>query len=947
MTFKQAVAFRPAPVTTLTVITYITLLASLLWIHLVPPSVAPSSELVSWGINFTGAWQDLRLITGQFRPYNAKRNDEVRDYLLTRIKEIVQENKKNGYDGPVEVVDDNDSNVLFAGESTTGLTVYFEGTNIIVHIHGTEEGLSPVLVNAHYDSVSTGYGATDDGMAVVSVLQIIQSFTHPDRKGDKRIKRGLVALLNNGEEDYLNGARAFAIHPMANISHSFLNLEGAGAGGRATLFRSTDMEVTKWYKQSKRPFGTIVSGDGFKQGLVKSQTDYKVFTENLGMRGLDVAFWEPRSRYHTQDDDVKHTSKESLWHMLGSSLEILEAATSDTSREFDHEAGNPAGTGHDGVWFDLFGRVFGLLRLHTLFALTITLIVVPFVVMALTTYFLYTNNKLYYLSNTPLFPQPPDSSNLPKTTRGWRGLFRFPVAFVIASATVIGVSFLVNKVNPMIVYSSQYSVWVMFLSIWWSLAWFVLRGADADTVRPTALGRGYAFIEQWLLWWVVLIAVAVSINRTQLASGYFILISYAGVFLSAWISLLELCGLPKKPTQEAESSRLSQSASYGSEGHSQIAPSDALPSDGEYEDATEVTPLFRGDSRPTTFGGYARRDNDGVEDSEEEYLAPEGIYGKEQVWSKDLPTWVWIIQFLLSVPVPLIFTASVGLVLSTALNQTGADGTSTLTIYFFMGILSIVLLLPGSPFYHRISYHVTTFIFVVFIGTLIYNITAFPFSEKYRLKVYFQQSVQLESTINTAYLVGHPDFVEDIVTNYIPSAQGQQVTVEPDPLRVGLNRVSWDAQSPAVVPGISGVPPEVMMKDWVQYNLTKLDKGKARISLNGRNTRACKLQFSKPVKEVSVWGNHKMLGKPVPEQGSVEVRLWSRTWEGGWVVNFSWDASEESPGLEGKAICLWSDANDARTEIPALWEVEQFLPSWAVVSKLADGLVEGWRPFMV
>jgi hypothetical protein len=111
---------------------------------------------------------------------------------------------------------------------------------------------------------------------------------------------------------------------------SFLNLEGAGAGGRATLFRSTDMEVTKWYKQCKRPFGTVVSGDGFKQGLVKSQTDYKVFTENLGMRGLDVAFWEPRSRYHTQDDDVKHSELHGLYRycfgLISCSIEGISLA---------------------------------------------------------------------------------------------------------------------------------------------------------------------------------------------------------------------------------------------------------------------------------------------------------------------------------------------------------------------------------------------------------------------------------------------------------------------------------------------------------------------------------------------------------------------------------------------------------------------------------------------
>lgn len=655
--------------------------------------------------------------------------------------------------------------------------------------------------------------------------------------------------------------------------------------------------------------------------------------------------------------------------MLGTSLDVLEAATSDTSNQFDRGEGPPAGTGDDGVWFDrtahvhfvtilleflallimiVFGRVFGLLRLHTLFALSITLIVVPFVVMALTTYFLYSNDKFYYLNNTALYPRPPEHSNLPKTTRGWRGLFRFPVACVIASAAVVGVAFLVNKVNPMIAYSSQYAVWAMFMSVWWSVAWFVLRGADADNIRPTALGRGYAFIEQWLLWWAVLIAVAVSIDRAHLASGYFVLVTYAGVFLSAWVSLLELAGLPKKSVPPPIAAGSNTPASYDSEGHSQVAASDAaIPSDGECEDATEETPLFRGVSRPTTFGGYNRREDSPADEPsvEEEYTPPDGVYGKEQAWSKDLPTWVWIIQFLLSVPLPLIFTTSISLLLSTAVNQTGADGNTTLTIYLLMGILSILILLPGSPFYHRISYYVTTFIFAVFIGTLVYNLTAFPFSEKYRLKVYFQQSVELETGINTAHLVGHPDFVKDLVTGYIPSAQGKPVTSAPDPLRVGLTRVSWTGLAPAVVP-------EIAMRDWVQYNTTSLGAGKARIFVNGRNTRACKLLFSSPVWEIDIQGEHKQLGKPVPPQGTVEVRLWSRRWEAGWTIDVGWtrtaaEGSVDDGRLDGKIVCLWSDANNATVEMPGLGEIERYMPSWAVVSKLSDGLVEGWRPFTV
>jgi Peptidase family M28 len=50
-------------------------------------------------------------------------------------------------------------------------------------------------------SVSTGFGATDDGMGVITILQLIRFFTTPGNEP----KRGIVAMLNNGEEDFLNG----------------------------------------------------------------------------------------------------------------------------------------------------------------------------------------------------------------------------------------------------------------------------------------------------------------------------------------------------------------------------------------------------------------------------------------------------------------------------------------------------------------------------------------------------------------------------------------------------------------------------------------------------------------------------------------------------------------------------------------------------------------------
>jgi hypothetical protein len=317
---RNPLAFRPLPVIVIISATYIALFAALISVHVTVPGYPSKTPA---GTNLTQAWLDLQHITRQFHPYNSHANDQVREYLLSRVKEIVS-SKSLGSDR-VEIIDDNVSNATFSARNTS---VYFEGTNIIVAIRGSDDKEpfyktkkdqtlvraaknGGVLVNAHYDSVSTGFGATDDGVGVVSILQLLSYFAEPRNWP----KRTVVLLLNNGEEDFLNGAYAFMRHPISQVPHTFLNLEGAGAGGRATLFRSTDAEVTRFYKKSPHPFGTVISSDGFRRGVVASQTDYVVFNGQLGLRGLDLAFMAPRARYHTIEDITRETSMKSLWHM--------------------------------------------------------------------------------------------------------------------------------------------------------------------------------------------------------------------------------------------------------------------------------------------------------------------------------------------------------------------------------------------------------------------------------------------------------------------------------------------------------------------------------------------------------------------------------------------------------------------------------------------------------
>lgn len=472
---RNPLAFTPLPVILLTSTTYIALLAALLSIHLSVPKAPSSANSTPAGTNLTQAWIDLEHITRRFHPYNSHANDDVHAYLLSRIEEIVVAKGLKDID-KIEIIEDNTSNATFSSRNTT---VYFEGTNLIVAIRGSEdkepfyaadqEPHEPiplraaknggVLVNAHYDSVSSGYGATDDGVGVVCVLQLLDYLTE-ERNWPKRT---VVLLLNNGEEDFLNGAKAFMRHPISQLPHTFLNLEGAGAGGRATLFRSTDEEVTRPYKKSPHPFGTVVSADGFKAGLVASQTDYVVFNGELGLRGLDVAFMEPRARYHTIEDSTRETSLDSVWHMLSAALATTSGLANDLSNTFagsgrsDTDGKVDAGSGSDAVWFDLFGKAFVLFRLHTLFALNVTLLVVAPIVLIMLHVGLAKADKHYIFARKKYVHS--DADDEPVFLGGWRGLFRFPIAFVVAGAINVGLAYLIVKVNPYIVHSSPWAVW--------------------------------------------------------------------------------------------------------------------------------------------------------------------------------------------------------------------------------------------------------------------------------------------------------------------------------------------------------------------------------------------------------------------------------------------------------------------------------------------------------
>lgn len=260
-------------------------------------------------------------------------------------------------------------------------------------------------------------------------------------------------------------------------------------------------------------------------------------------------------------------------------------------------------------------------------------------------------------------------------------MVRFPIAFIVSTAAVLALAYLITKINPHIFYSSEYAVWAMMLSMWFAVAWFFLSGADR--IRPTALQRMYNLIWLYALTWILLVGVAVGESRLKIGSGYFVVVYNASVFVALLISYLELFALPTKSdyvehvaNAEDEIDRRSSARRGSQSSRSVLAQGGSrarASRDLDDNEATESTSLLRGTDRRggNTFTGVGKKrhpDTDGTLDEiDDPYLIK--AYGDEQAWSSKLPQWTWIIQFLILAPINIILVGQIGMLLTCALHQ--------------------------------------------------------------------------------------------------------------------------------------------------------------------------------------------------------------------------------------------------------------------------------------
>ena len=182
-------------------------------------------------------------------------------------------------------------------------------SNIMVRITGTGDGKA-ILFMGHYDSVITAPGASDNGAAVIALLEILRMLQHhPPLKND------LIFFFPDGEEYGLLGAQAFKKeHPWVEDVEMIVNFEAMGTKGQSIMFETGYNNrniIHEFAKAVPYPIANSLSMEVYKR--IGTATDFNVFKYD-GYQGLNFAYIGNSFDYHTMGDNIENTDLRSVQH---------------------------------------------------------------------------------------------------------------------------------------------------------------------------------------------------------------------------------------------------------------------------------------------------------------------------------------------------------------------------------------------------------------------------------------------------------------------------------------------------------------------------------------------------------------------------------------------------------------------------------------------------------
>lgn len=296
------------------------------------------------------AQSQLQKFTQQKHPIGSAGHSQVRDYLLAELKAL-------GLAPQIQT--------SFASSDkghASGLV-----QNIVVRLAGRNsqqnQDKKALLLMAHYDAVPNSFGAADDGVSVVSMLQSLRAL-----KAQAPLANDVIFLFSDGEEVGLLGASAFVqSHPWMKDVGMLLNFDNRGNAGPIMMFEPSAGNrhlITGLAKAVPDVISNSLMYEVYK--ALPNDTDFTVFRKQ-GVAGLNFAMIQNISSYHTRydrSDLINPASQQQQGQMM---LELVRHFGEQDLRTLKSSGGE-----EDSVYFSF--PLFGLIHYPATLALPLAVL---------------------------------------------------------------------------------------------------------------------------------------------------------------------------------------------------------------------------------------------------------------------------------------------------------------------------------------------------------------------------------------------------------------------------------------------------------------------------------------------------------------------------------------------------------------------------------------------
>eukprot|EP01080_Neovahlkampfia_damariscottae_P010152 gene10152-2572_t len=326
---------------------------------------------------------------------------------------------------------------------------YYNLMNVLCRVSDprTNKNSSSLLISTHYDAVFPSYGASDDGVGIVTNLEILRVLLTRDEPP----KNPIIFIFVDGEEAKLLGSQAFKEHSWFKFVKLFLNTDSSGGPNSEIMFRLSPSSLIKLY--SSVPYPHASSFGSFIVSFLPLGTDYIAYTEN-GLKGLDFAFYSYGYGYHTLLDRLDKISFGGIQHLGENQLAISDYIESNNildHQEFDQT---------QWVFFDFIGKYLVYYSYFTSRLIEIFLIFSGILVLFANGFLLNYEIKLY--QNKKMTKQ--SSTDKLCESYSYVLIYFFGYIFSIITGIIFSAifSFLLMLVNPMAWYGSLTFSWILF-----------------------------------------------------------------------------------------------------------------------------------------------------------------------------------------------------------------------------------------------------------------------------------------------------------------------------------------------------------------------------------------------------------------------------------------------------------------------------------------------------